>query len=135
MSTAQPQPADEQADREQAALLDRLAADPPGDDGDEPDGPYDADDAEDTTCTGRCHDGPWDGRTVTVRYPGFLLIDRPNERCWIYDREPSGDFHARTTGGALLDHAGRWKAALEPFYDIRVVGDHDDDLPPDGGVR
>lgn len=70
--------------------------------------------------SGVCVGGPWDGRTVTARFPaGFLLIDKRQSVVWIYDRT-DGQYHARTDGPYPLDHAKRWAAAEGPDYDIRV---------------
>jgi hypothetical protein len=77
----------------------------------------------DQVYSGPCHDGPWDGQRGQSRFPsGFLLIDKPNRLCWVYDRNPSdGGFYARTTDPQPLQEEGRWRAAEESTYDIRVV--------------
>jgi hypothetical protein len=89
--------------------------------------------------TGTCHDGPWDGLKLSIRYPkGFLLIDRPSVQVWIYDRhEDTGDFYARTPDPKALLEDGernRWRAAEEPNYDLLVLGSQiaEDDPGDDG---
>lgn len=45
--------------------------------------------------TGVCRGGPYDGRTVSSRFPGgFLLYDKPHRLAWNYSSDPaqSGDF-------------------------------------------
>lgn len=87
--------------------------------------------------------GPLDGETVQSRYPkGFLLVDKPNNRAWVYDYDEghnkSGDrladrsrFVAREQ--YTLDHAKRLRAAEEFDYDVRAFDydlravDHGDD--------
>jgi hypothetical protein len=89
---------------------------------------------------GTCHDGPWDGRQIQVRFPkGFLLVDKPNAQVWIYDRHEGGDFYARTPDPRALLEDGpynRWRAAEEPNYDLLVVDaalDDQDDDEDEGG--
>lgn len=43
------------------------------------------------TYTLPAHGGPLDNQQVTSRFPrGFLLVDKPNARCWLYDATPDG---------------------------------------------
>jgi hypothetical protein len=73
---------------------------------------------------GVCRGGPWHGRHGESRYPqGFLLIDKPRRRVWLYDRMPDGSFRVRSQSPApLLDDGpdNRRRAAEQPHYDIRV---------------
>lgn len=103
---------------EEAAEPDTIG---PEDVEDEPDGSDD--DAPPEVYQGRCVGGPYAGRTVTSRFPkGFLLVDRPTARAWLYDT--TGDtFVCRGNGGKApmtLDTAARWRAAEEPYYDVIV---------------
>jgi hypothetical protein len=48
----------------------------------------DTDDDDDfaVVYTGPCQGGPYNGQTMTSRFPkGFLLVDRPGNRAWLYD--------------------------------------------------
>lgn len=66
--------------------------------------------------------GPWDGVEVDVRYPkGFLLVFKPNDAVWIYDRQPDGNFKIRNSQPVMLDDEKRNRAALGTDYDIRVL--------------
>jgi hypothetical protein len=48
--------------------------------------PPDTDDDYNFTYDGVCVGGPYDGYTVSSRCPkGFVLVDRPNNRMWMYD--------------------------------------------------
>lgn len=69
--------------------------------------------------TGPCVGGPYAGRTMTCRYPkGFLLVDRPTSRVWLYDS--TGDTFTCRDGGTPMkaDTAKRLQAAEEPDYDV-----------------
>jgi hypothetical protein len=75
--------------------------------------------------TGPATGGPADGRTLTSRYQrGLLLVDRPAARVWIYDYAPGlfgaqlGTFTAREPDGRVEDVPGRFRAALEPDFDV-----------------
>lgn len=72
--------------------------------------------------TGRCIGGPWDSSDADVRFPeGFLLIHRPDNAVWIYDRQVDGNFHVRSAEPELLDDEKRMRAASEGAFDIRVL--------------
>lgn len=69
--------------------------------------------------TGLCVGGPYANRTVTSRYPkGFLLVDRPTARAWLYDS--TGDTFTCRDGMTPMtaDTAKRLRAAEEPDYDV-----------------
>ena len=70
------------------------------------------------TYMGECHGGPWDTRVVTARRPnGFLLVDKPGNRAWVYDW--NGDaFICREPVGDELDFDRRMKAAEDPDWDV-----------------
>jgi hypothetical protein len=73
--------------------------------------------------TGTARGGPWDGLSVTSRFPrGFLLVNMPGRRVWVYDRTDDGAFQVRGDEPEALDEEGRWRAAEEPDYDILVPG-------------
>jgi hypothetical protein len=75
------------------------------------------------TFDGPVHGGPWDGRHVQSRYPsGFLLVDRPHQQVWIYDRVADGSFIARGDSPKGLDDGKRWITADQGDYDILVPG-------------
>jgi hypothetical protein len=89
--------------------------------------------------TGLCTGGPWNGRHITVRFPrGFLLIDMPGRRCWIYERGSDG-FTCRSDEPQPLHDDGpdnRWRAAEEPDWDIRAYDPDNpsgDDDPDESG--
>lgn len=100
--------------------LDDLAAEPDVVDMDDVDEP-DYDDDEDTY-TAACAGGPYAGRTATSRCPkGFLLVDRPTRRAWLYDFGQSGDvavFVCRASTAMPLDDDARWRAATDLDYDV-----------------
>lgn len=78
--------------------------------------------ADTPTYTGTCHDGPWDGQSAESRFPsGIVVVDRPNQQCWIYDRHDDGAFYARTTTPRPLDDTLRWQAAEGGTYDVRTL--------------
>jgi hypothetical protein len=59
------------------------------------------------------------------RFPrGLLLVDRPAAKVWIYDYTPGpfgehlGAFTAREPEGRAEDVPSRFRAALEPEYDV-----------------
>ncbi len=66
-----------------------------------------------------------DGQTGQSRFPkGFLLADKENGRAWVYDLTGEGDeatFVCRDPAGAVLDRAGRLRAAQESTYDVRAL--------------
>lgn len=73
---------------------------------------------------GECRGGPLDGLTATSRFPsGFLLVDKPGQRCWVYDwmGDEARVFMARENGTPYaLNEEGRWRAADEHTYDVRA---------------
>lgn len=75
--------------------------------------------------TGTCRGGPLDGHEATSRAPGGLLVvDRPNNRCWLYAFCPSGagdQFIVREHEGRELDHDKRMAAVEDPRIDIVAV--------------
>lgn len=43
------------------------------------------------TYTYEAHGGPLDGKKIESRYPkGFLLVDKPQQKVWIYHYVPEG---------------------------------------------
>lgn len=69
---------------------------------------------------GPCVGGPMDGREGQSRYPkGFLLIDRPAGRCWLYDWDGER-FVCRSADGAEYDAANGLRAGEEFTYDVRA---------------
>ena len=71
-----------------------------------------------------CHDGPLDGQTIVCRFPlGFLAVDRPAEKVWLYDRVDTG-YRARESQGRLLDTFKRFHTALvSQEWDVIAVPD------------
>jgi hypothetical protein len=74
---------------------------------------------------GDCRGGPLDGQPGQSRFPkGFLLIDKPNNRVWIYDFA-NGEFVVREAEGVelvsdLAASHNRFRAAEERSYDVRA---------------
>lgn len=70
---------------------------------------------------GECHGGPLDGQDMVSRFPkGFLLVDKPGNRCWIYEWEDD-DFYVRNEDGEEVLVEGpknRYRAAEEENYDV-----------------
>lgn len=79
---------------------------------------------------GVCVGGPLDGRDGQSRFPrGFVLIDKPGQRAWIYDRQGDGEcapFYVREADGRSLDDTLRWAAAESSDWDVRVLDDVND---------
>lgn len=73
--------------------------------------------------TGLCVGGPLDGQQAESRCPkGFVLVDKPNKKVWVYD------FHRNRDGGAfyvreedVFDADKATRAANEPNYDVRAM--------------
>jgi hypothetical protein len=74
--------------------------------------------------------GPMDGKMLLRRdmsgSKGILLIDKPNDRCWLYDWD-SRDlvFVCRDPEGMKVHTEGpdnRWRAADESEYDVVALG-------------
>lgn len=82
----------------------------------------------DTLWTGQCLGGPMNGQVGESRFPkGFLLVDRPANRVWIYDFVAGDDvFQVRDESGTELisdpdAERNRFRAAEESKYDIRAA--------------
>lgn len=96
--------------------------------------------------SGDCYGGPYDMLRVTSRYPrGFLLVDKPDRICWIYDyadgrftcRDPQGAGDRREPLAWPLDDVRRWQAADSDSWDVRAYDhtfDGDDDQPAGGAA-
>lgn len=69
---------------------------------------------------GTCVGGPMAGMQGMSRFPkGFVLIDAPGERVWVYDRDPqTSTYVAREEDELDEDKAA--KAAAEFTYDVRA---------------
>ena len=74
---------------------------------------------------GPCIGGPMDGRHGSSRFPsGFLLVDRPTGKCWVYDWLPGDEsFLVRESDGEPLVEdrdapKNRYRAAEEFKYDV-----------------
>lgn len=72
---------------------------------------------------GPCHGGPLNGQTVPSRFPkGFLLVDKPNNVCWIYEWDSeTGSFQVRQEEPTEVFTEGsknRYRAAEEANYDV-----------------
>jgi hypothetical protein len=74
---------------------------------------------------GPCIGGPMDGRDGVSRFPsGFLLVDRPSGKCWVYDWLPGDEsFLVRVSDGEPLieDRSAvknRYRAAEESEFDV-----------------
>lgn len=77
--------------------------------------------------SGPCVGGPMNNQEGASRFPsGFLLVDRPNNKVWIYDWVPSlSQFLVRAETGAELVNdpeapKNRVRAAEEAEFDIRA---------------
>lgn len=74
---------------------------------------------------GTARGGPLDGTDQNSRFPkGFLLVDKPGNRVWIYDYT-DGEFVVRVDEGEELvsDPSAthnRYRAADERSYDVRA---------------
>lgn len=78
-------------------------------------------DSEKTLYIGQCVGGPMDGEEGQSRFPkGFVLIDKPNSRAWVYDFEEStGVFTARSQDVHDMQRANH--AAEGSDYDVRAL--------------
>jgi len=76
----------------------------------------------DVVLAGPCVGGPLDGQPGESRFPkGFLLVDKPNRRAWVYDANHDlMSFVVRDPAGDTLDEEGRWRAGSEFTYDVRA---------------
>ena len=82
---------------------------------------------------GFCVGGPLDEQRGQSRYPsGFVAVDKPNRRAWIYDRivhpqpspserAPADHFQVREPDGRPLDDALRIAAAESTDWDVISV--------------
>lgn len=74
---------------------------------------------------GSCIGGPLNGTVGQSRFPkGFLLVDKPNNKVWVYDYQ-NGEFTVRHPEGEKLNSDptathNRFRAAEERSYDIRA---------------
>lgn len=73
---------------------------------------------------GLCYGGPLDGTVMTSRADrgrkGFLLVDKPNNHCWIYEWD-GNDFRVRDGEPMEVQTVGeknRFRAAEEFNYDV-----------------
>ena len=95
--------------------------------------------------SGPCWGGPLDTQEMVSRYPmGFLLVDRPAGRCWLYDWKDPG-FLVRVADGYPLENdpdapKNRFRAADEAEYDVVAApwiggdDDGDDGTPATPGI-
>lgn len=84
-------------------------------------------DTEKTVWSGTCVGGPLNTKEGASRFPsGFLLVDRPNNRVWIYDWVHTMEsFLVRDAEGSELVSdpdapKNRFRAAEEAEFDIRA---------------
>lgn len=73
--------------------------------------------------TGPCYGGPLDGKDAVSRFPkGFLLVDKVENQCWIYEWHPEAEaFKVRDEVPMECKTEGeknRYRAAEEPYYDV-----------------
>ena len=62
--------------------------------------------------------GPYDGEEIISRHPkGFVLVDKPNNWAWLYDRQP-GEFVVRDEDGVEFDSAKGWDAAESADWNV-----------------
>lgn len=78
---------------------------------------------EEQAFEGVCRGGPLAGEVWQSRFPkGFLLVDKPNNKCWIYEWDDSvREFKIRDSLGEVCHTEGeknRYRAAEEPNYDV-----------------
>lgn len=70
-----------------------------------------------------CRGGPMQSKLLLRREgrgpKGVLLVDRPANRCWIYEwDERSRTFACREEAGQPIEEAGLVRAADEDSYDV-----------------
>jgi hypothetical protein len=77
-----------------------------------------------TLYEGMCEGGPMNGTPGQSRFPkGFVIIDQPNSRAWVYDYDRSaGVFVSRRRD--VHDRVRHLHAAEGANYDVRAF-DHD----------
>lgn len=78
---------------------------------------------EEPVFEGICRGGPLAGQTMVSRFPkGFLLVDKPNNHCWIYEWDDSAkEFKVRDEEAMSVHTEGdknRYRAAEESNYDV-----------------
>lgn len=78
---------------------------------------------------GVCSGGPLAGQFMQSRFPeGFLLVDRPNDQCWVYHWNPDLEFFTVKSSDPMpIDRAKRFRTADEPRFDVIA-------MPLEGGV-
>lgn len=70
---------------------------------------------------GECHGGPLNGQTAMARFPkGFLLVDKPANRVWIYDWNGTAFVSRDEAEGRVADYDKRFEAADSPEWDVRA---------------
>lgn len=72
---------------------------------------------------GQCMNGPLQGQLAVSRFSkGFLLVDKVEELCWIYEWDKEDKcFYVRDPEGEFVHTSGeknRYRAAEEPNYDV-----------------
>lgn len=72
--------------------------------------------------TGPCIDGPIDGKRMSSRYPkGFLYVDKPNSRAWVYEWK-NGAFVVQNAAPDVLNIAHmRWTARERFDWDVHTA--------------
>lgn len=88
--------------------------------------------SEKVVYSGPCVGGPMNNREGASRYPsGFLLVDRPRDKVWIYDWVHTMEsFLVRDADGVDLISdpdapKNRFRAAEESEFDIRAWDEED----------
>lgn len=73
---------------------------------------------------GICIGGPYAGDFAESRFPkGFLLVDKVNNQCWVYDWQPNMEFFkVRQEEPMQVSLEGRMRAANEFTYDVVALG-------------
>ena len=104
---------DDPADAEIADLAAESDVAVPADaDGDEGYG-----DGDEPAYTGVCRGGPYDARTVAIRFPGgFLLFDKQQKRLWTYAASP-------TQPGEYTLFGGGGQTAFDDVTAVREAAD------------
>lgn len=81
------------------------------------------DDEDDGATTGTCSAGPYHGRVISTRFPkGFLLVDRPTGRAWLYKVSGPGTFVCLATA-IEVDDVARWRTAEGADFDVLAFDD------------
>jgi hypothetical protein len=77
----------------------------------------------------RVNGGPWEEDEdveLGSNHVGLVLVDRPNNRVWVYDRVDTPDgtqLDVREDEGRALDDEKRFAAGEDPTWMVRVVDD------------